>query len=246
MKKAKSPANDGNPEEELKKKKGAEEFEELENRKLEKNNIVESSETGTLDNKEEFEDPDFQDESEMFYENDEYIEIENNDESSEEDLLDSEGKFKDPDLQNKYEKYCEYKNKAGKEPREPLDWKKASDKWALLRKQGEDYERKKFDEFQAKYKNAQPQITIITNKGTKIRVDAIAIDENKNIIIQEYKSSADAPYTKNQKKGFKELRDYGGIIVGEGKKGFEGGKVIDKGVRVKVVRPNGEKYFDEE
>ncbi len=163
------------------------------------------------------------------------------------DLLDSNGKFKDADLQSKYDTYCEMKNKAGKKHRDPLDWKEASERWAELREQGKVFADEKFNKFAQKYENAQPEITIVTNEGegTKIRVDGIATDEEGNIIIQEYKSSETAPYTKNQDKGFSELYSSGGKVVGKGKKEFSEGYEIPAGTRVQVVRPNGTKYFDE-
>jgi RecB family exonuclease len=129
----------------------------------------------------------------------------------------------------------------------PLEWKEASERWAERGKQGKVFADKKFNEFAQKYENAQPEITIVTNEGegTKIRVDGIATDEDGNIIIQEYKSSETAPYTKNQEKGFPELYRSGGKVVGEGKKEFSEGYEIPAGTRVQVVRPSGTKYFDE-
>ncbi|MBF0819878.1 pyocin, partial [Streptococcus acidominimus] len=48
-----------------------------------------------------------------------------------------------------------------------------------------------------------------------------------SIKIVDYKSSPTAPLTKNQKKGFPELQDYGGTVVGSGKEPFVGGTVIE-------------------
>lgn len=55
-----------------------------------------------------------------------------------------------------------------------------------------------------------------------------------------------APFTKNQIKGFPELRDSGGKVVGVGKRSFNEGFEIPKGTRVEVVRPDSKRYFDEE
>lgn len=168
-----------------------------------------------------------------------------NAENLESDLLDSSGKFKDADLQSKYEDYCERKNNAGETPKDPLEWKEASEKWAALREQGQAFSDDSFSQFSQEYENAQREITIVTNEGTKIRVDAIATDEEGNVIIQEYKSSETAPYTSNQEKGFPELQNSGGKVVGEGKGDFTEGYEIPSGTRVEVVRPDGTTYFDE-
>lgn len=62
-------------------------------------------------------------------------------------------------------------------------------------------------EFEKIADNVVEQVTIKTNQGTRIRVDAIGTDKTiGNIAIQEYKSSITAPLTKNQIKGFPELQ----------------------------------------
>jgi hypothetical protein len=160
-------------------------------------------------------------------------------------LIDSSGRFKDSQLQSKYDAYVERKIKAGETPKDPLEWKEASEKWASLREQGQEFSDESFTKFSQQYENAQPEITIVTNQGTKIRVDAIATDKDGNIIIQEYKSSATAPYTENQEIGFPELKDSGGKVVGEGKGEFTEGYDIPSGTRVQVVRPDDTNYFDD-
>ena len=67
---------------------------------------------------------------------------------------------------------------------------------------GAAFEQQKYAEFSAENKHAVQQITIKTPSGTRTRVDAIGIDADGNIVIQEYKSSATAPLTQNQKKCF--------------------------------------------
>jgi small nuclear ribonucleoprotein (snRNP)-like protein len=161
------------------------------------------------------------------------------------DLLSSNGKFKDATLQSKYDEYLERKLKAGETPKNPLEWKEASEKWASLREQGKVFSDESFSKFSQQYENAQKEITIVTNEGTKIRVDAIATDEHGNVIIQEYKSSDTAPYTPNQEKGFPEMDKSGGKIVGEGKGDFTEGYEIPSGTKVQTVRPDGTTYLDE-
>ncbi|NMD71273.1 toxin [Bacillus sp. DNRA2] len=148
-------------------------------------------------------------------------------------------------MQSKYDEYCIRKYKAGETPKGPLEWKEASEKWASLREQGQEFSDESFSEFSQQYENAQREITIVTHEGTKVRVDAIASDELGNVIIQEHKSSASAPYTPNQVKGFPELKNSGGSVVGEGKGDFTEGYEIPCETRVQIVRPEGITYFDE-
>ncbi|MCM3005246.1 hypothetical protein, partial [Priestia koreensis] len=161
------------------------------------------------------------------------------------DLLDNTGRFKDAELQTKYDLYCDRKYKNGEAPKEPLEWKKASEKWASLKEQGQEFSDESFNLFSQQYENAEREITIVTHEGTKVRVDAIASDEYGNVIIQEYKSTTTAPYTTNQEKGFPELKNSGGAVVGEGKGDFSRGYEVPSGTRPQIVRPEGTSYFDE-
>ena len=103
---------------------------------------------------------------------------------------------------------------------------------------GAAFEQQKYAEFSAENKHAVQQITIKTPSGTRTRVDAIGIDADGNIVIQEYKSSATAPLTQNQKNAFKEIEASGGIVVGAGKDIFTGGYQIPVGTKIKVIRPD--------
>lgn len=92
-------------------------------------------------------------------------------------------------------------------------------------------------EFEKIADNVVEQVTIKTNQGTRIRVDAIGTDKTiGNIVIQEFKSSTTAPLTKNQIKGFPELQIGGGNVVGKGKGKFEGGTPIPP-TKVEIIRP---------
>lgn len=120
-----------------------------------------------------------------------------------------------------------------------MDWKEASDTFAKIKEQGRAFELEKLEEFKKIATDVQEQITIVTNDGTRIRVDAIGYDKQTGeLIIQEYKSSLTAPFTDNQIKGFEELRMHGGIIVGEGKGVFVGEVDIPSGTTVEVIRPD--------
>ncbi len=105
------------------------------------------------------------------------------------------------------------------------------------RTNGKIYEQQEFAKFKAQNSNAVEQVTIKTKSGVKTRVDAIGIDANGNIIINEFKSSATASLTTNQKIAFDEIMKEGGTVVGEGKGIFKGGFKIPAGTEIKIIRP---------
>ena len=92
-----------------------------------------------------------------------------------------DGKFTDPEVQARYEKYLKKKAKQGKTPREPLDWKEASDRMAKIRNQGRQYELEKLEEFKEIARDVEEQITIevVDSNGeiVRTRVDAIGYDK---------------------------------------------------------------------
>ncbi|WP_117407203.1 toxin, partial [Ruminiclostridium josui] len=112
-----------------------------------------------------------------------------------------------------------------------------TDVLANNRAQGKAFEQQEFSNFNSNNTNAVEQITIKTSSGTKTRVDAIGLDANGNVVINEFKSSATAPLTPNQKIAFPELFSSGGTVVGKGKGIFTGGYQIPSGTEVKIVRP---------
>ena len=101
---------------------------------------------------------------------------------------------------------------------------------------GAAYEKEKYAEFSKVHSHSAEQVTIRTASGTKIRVDAIGYDAEGKLVIQEFKSSQSAGFTKNQKKAFPELAKTGGIVVGREKGKFKGGDIIPP-TKVKVIRP---------
>ena len=110
-----------------------------------------------------------------------------------------------------------------------------SETLAKNREKGKAFEQVQLLEFEKIADNDVEQVTIKTNQGTRIRVDAIGTDKTiGNIVIQEYKSSTTAPLTKNQINGFPELQSGGGNVVGKGKGMFEGGTQIPP---TKFIRP---------
>ena len=118
-----------------------------------------------------------------------------------------DGKFTDPEVQARYEKYLKKKAKQGKTPREPLDWKETSDRMAKIRNQGRQYELERLEDFKKIATDVEEQITIDVEAPdgeiVRTRVDAMGYDKKTGqLLIQEYKSSATAPLTPNQKKHF--------------------------------------------
>ena len=55
------------------------------------------------------------------------------------DLLDNTGRFKDAELQSKYDVYCERKYKNSEAPKEPLEWKEASENGHHLKSRGKNF-----------------------------------------------------------------------------------------------------------
>lgn len=105
--------------------------------------------------------------------------------------------------------------------------------------QGEKFEKEQFQIFCKNYGNAETQVTIKTTSGTRTRVDAIGLDSDGNVVIAEFKSSKNAPFTKNQNKALVdggELSRFGGVVVGKGKGIFAGGYIIPPGTTILVIR----------
>lgn len=108
---------------------------------------------------------------------------------------------------------------------------------AQKRAQEAAYEQQKFTQFREEYKKAVGQITIKTPSGIKTRVDAIGLDGNGNLVINEFKSSSTAPLTVNQKTAFPEIFNEGGVVVGAGKGIFTDGYEIEGGTNITIIRP---------
>nr|CUV64197.1 protein of unknown function [Ralstonia solanacearum] len=101
---------------------------------------------------------------------------------------------------------------------------------------GDAFENSVAKSYQDQYPEVGQQVTIRTGDGTRTRLDILARDQDGKIICAECKSSDTAPLTRNQKAGFPQIEETGGVIVGKGKPGFEGGTVIPP-TKVDIVRP---------
>jgi len=69
-------------------------------------------------------------------------------------------------------------------------------------------------------------------------------DKDGNIGLTEAKASETAPLTSNQKIAHPDIEQNGGVVVGKGKPGFEGGTEIPP-TKVEVVRPSDVKRPDD-
>ncbi|RDY32221.1 hypothetical protein [Lachnotalea glycerini] len=118
-----------------------------------------------------------------------------------------------------------------------LEGESQADILANNRMQGRLFEQQEFAKFSSQSSNAVEQVTVKTSSGVKTRVDAIGLDSNGNVLINEFKSSVTAPLTNNQKIAFPEIMESGGTVVGKGKGIFTGGYQIPSGTEVKIIRP---------
>ena len=135
-------------------------------------------------------------------------------------------------------RWKDYKENGGKLDYEA--WSKKYDTVIANKKKGLEFEKNCFEQFSKKYKNAQTQVEVefALDDGEIItlKLDAIGLDQNNNIIIQEYKSSATASFTNNQKIIFHDNND---IIISNGvvKNPNCYIKKIPKGTKVKIITP---------
>ncbi|MCA6492120.1 MAG: hypothetical protein IM572_05550 [Chitinophagaceae bacterium] len=84
--------------------------------------------------------------------------------------------------------------------------------------------------------NVVQQVTIKAGNGVRTKVDAVSFNSSGNIALTEFKSSANAPFTRNQKTAFPSIASQGGVVLGKGKPGVPGGTVIPP-TNVDIVRP---------
>ena len=112
-----------------------------------------------------------------------------------------------------------------------------ADVLAQNRVNGRAFEQQEFAKFSSQNSKAVEQITVKTPSGVRTRVDAIGLDTNGNVVINEYKSSLTAPLTDNQKIAFPEISESGATVVGKGKGIFTGGYQIPPGTKVTIIRP---------
>lgn len=102
---------------------------------------------------------------------------------------------------------------------------------------GKSYEKKGIEQFISEGETElAEQVTVKAENGIKTRIDLMSLDTEGNLVLTEMKSSATAPLTKNQKQAFPSIEESGGIIVGKGKPGYEGGTKIPP-TKVRILRP---------
>jgi RHS repeat-associated protein len=101
---------------------------------------------------------------------------------------------------------------------------------------GREYEEAKQRELLVTGLQIGVQITVKTESGTKTRLDIVTRDPSTGTVTcVECKASPTAPLTANQALAFEQIAQSGGVIVGSGKVGFEGGLEIPAG-RVVILR----------
>ncbi|MBQ8678990.1 MAG: hypothetical protein IJ530_04420 [Treponema sp.] len=144
--------------------------------------------------------------------------------------------------QHKAQKWEDYQAKGGKLKYE--QWSKKYDTAIKNKKIGAKFEKKSFDKFKKKYKNAQNQVEVefTLERGDKItlKLDAVGIDDKGNIVIQEYKSSATAGFTENQSTIYANRKEQFTLKTDGYIKNGKGDLVnmkLPKGTKVNVIRP---------
>jgi RHS repeat-associated protein len=101
---------------------------------------------------------------------------------------------------------------------------------------GADFEKSVVAATKATDANVAEQVTLKTESGVKTRMDVVSTKASGGVRLQEAKSSASAPLTKNQKLAHPEIAKSGATVVGQGKPGYPGGTKISP-TKVEVVRP---------
>jgi hypothetical protein len=82
------------------------------------------------------------------------------------------------------------------------------------------------------------EVTVIAPNGVRTRLDLVLRNRaTGEVTCVECKASETAPLTRNQTSAHPEIERGGATVVGEGKKGFEGGTAIPSG-KVRVIRPS--------
>ncbi|CAH3322921.1 VENN motif pre-toxin domain-containing protein [Enterobacter roggenkampii] len=106
--------------------------------------------------------------------------------------------------------------------------------------QGKAFEDSIYQKYSQGMTDSAREVTIKTGSGVNVRVDIMTKDSSGNIFCVECKSSETAPLTPNQKIGYPEIENSGGVIMGVGKPGFDGGTVIPP-TKIDVIRPGKDK-----
>ena len=119
-------------------------------------------------------------------------------------------------------------------------WSEKYDTAIKNQKAGAKFEADSFQKFKEKYNSAQTQVevefTLDDGEKVTLKLDAVGLDDNGNIVIQEYKSSVTAGFTKNQEDMYV-INNYHLIAEGVVKNGDGSLKIIPKGTKVTVIRP---------
>ena len=139
-------------------------------------------------------------------------------------------------LDTSYQDYSSRKLNAGETSLTKSEWQKKVETLEKNKASSADFKATQTEEFNKIATNVEKRITIATNMDgeiKKVRVDAIGVDSNGKIRIQDYTTSSNIP--SKRQAILDNISQNGGVIVGKGKGEFVGGVEIPKGTRIEII-----------
>lgn len=146
------------------------------------------------------------------------------------------------ELDTSYQDYSSRKLNAGETSLTKSEWQKKVETLEKNKASSADFKATQTEEFNKIATNVEKRITIATNMDgeiKKVRVDAIGVDSNGKIRIQDYTTSSNIP--SKRQAILDNISQNGGVIVGKGKGEFVGGVEIPKGTRIDVINSSNQK-----
>lgn len=146
------------------------------------------------------------------------------------------------ELDTSYQDYSSRKLNAGETSLTKSEWQKKVETLEKNKASSADFKATQTEEFNKIATNVEKRITIATNMDgeiKKVRVDAIGIDSNGKIRIQDYTASSNI--SSKRQAILDNISQNGGVIVGKGKGEFVGGVEIPKGTRIDVISSSNQK-----
>lgn len=140
------------------------------------------------------------------------------------------------ELDTSYQDYSSRKLNAGETSLTKSEWQKKVETLEKNKASSADFKATQTEEFNKIATNVEKRITIATNMDgeiKKVRVDAIGVDSNGKIRIQDYTTSSNIP--SKRQAILDNISQNGGVIVGKGKGEFVGGVEIPKGTRIEII-----------
>ena len=140
------------------------------------------------------------------------------------------------ELDTSYQDYSSRKLNAGETSLTKSEWQKKVETLEKNKASSAGFKATQTEEFNKIATNVEKRITIATNMDgeiKKVRVDAIGVDSNGKIRIQDYTTSSNIP--SKRQAILDNISQNGGVIVGKGKGEFVGGVEIPKGTRIEII-----------